>query len=277
LNRIYVDADIKVTVGLIEPHFMAGYSGGRKLIMPGIAALDTVQAWHSPRFLEHPNATAGITEGNPVHEENTYIAQLCPPDMIVDVTLDNDREITGIFAGDLIAAWQTGVAFAERHVKATIAEPVEIVVTTGSGFPLDATFYQTVKGMVGALPIVKPGGRIIIAAACSEGVGSVAFRQTLLENRDLAALVTAMSHPDWRPIPDQWQVEELAKVVRQHQVVMVCDGIPSELLSQLHVTAATTVEEAVADALAFYGNDAQVAVIPKGSYVIPAIAPASSA
>ena len=120
LNRVYTEADVKITVGLIEPHFMAGYSGGRKLIMPGIAALETVQAWHSPRFLEHPNATAGITVGNPVHDENTAIALLCPPDLMLDVTLDNERRITGVFAGDIVAAWRAGVAFAATHVKAEI-------------------------------------------------------------------------------------------------------------------------------------------------------------
>lgn len=109
LDRVYTEADVRITVGLIEPHFMAGYSGGRKLVMPGIAALPTIQAWHSPRFLEHPRARAGSVDGNPVHEENRYIAGLCPPDLICDVTLDANRQITGVFAGDLDTAWRAGV------------------------------------------------------------------------------------------------------------------------------------------------------------------------
>jgi nickel-dependent lactate racemase len=269
LNRVYTEADVRITVGLIEPHFMAGYSGGRKLIMPGIAALETVQAWHTPRFLEHPNATSGVTEGNPVHDENTYIASLCPPDMIVDVTLDEEKRITGVFAGGMGDAWQEGVAFAARHVRSGIAAPVEIVVTTGAGAPLDATFYQAVKGMVAALPIVKPGGTIIIAAACTEGIGGPHFRRTLLENRDLNALVAAMERPDWTPIPDQWQVEELARAIREREVVMVCEGIPAELLAQIHVTPAVSVEAAVEYAIQKQGSAARIAVIPKGPYVIP--------
>src|SRR5205823_4389946 len=117
------EADLKITVGLIEPHFMAGYSGGRKLIMPGLAALETVQAWHSPRFLEHQNASNGILSGNPVHEEALRIAKLAPPHMILDVTLDEENRITGIFAGDLEHAWLEGVRFAEQSVRAPIREP----------------------------------------------------------------------------------------------------------------------------------------------------------
>jgi len=269
LDRVYCEADLKITVGLIEPHFMAGYSGGRKLIMPGIAAMETVQAWHSPRFLEHPSATSGVVDGNPVHEESLAIAKRCPPDMIVDVTLDEANRITGIFAGDLEAAWRQGVAFAEKCVRASVPAPVDIVVTTCAGHPLDATFYQAVKGMVGALPIVKPGGSIVIAASCSEGVGSAVFERTLLETDDLAAFVEAMQKPDWVFLPDQWEVEELAKAVRQHTVYCVCDGIPRDTLAQLFVTPAATVEEGIAAALARHGPHATLAAIPKGPYVIP--------
>lgn len=271
LDRTYCDADVKITVGLIEPHFMAGYSGGRKLVMPGIAALETIQAWHSPRFLEHPKATNGITDGNPVHEENTRIARLCPPDLIVDVTLDEENRITGVFAGEMVAAWRAGVAFAEKHCRASVAEPVDIVVTTSAGAPLDATFYQAVKGMVGALPIVRPGGSIVIAAACAEGIGSAIFARTLLETDDLEAFMAAAQRPDWTFIPDQWEVEELAKAVRDNTVYCICDGIPPETLGQLFVTPAASVEEGVAAALARHGSDATIAAIPKGPYVIPSV------
>ena len=272
LDRTYCDADLKVTVGLIEPHFMAGYSGGRKMVMPGIAALETVQAWHSPRFLEHPRATNGVLDGNPVHAENLAIAKLVPPDLIVDVTLDEANRITGVFAGDLERAWQTGVAFVEKHVRVPVAEPVDVVVTTGAGAPLDATFYQAVKGMVGALPIVKPGGSIVIAAACSEGVGGPDFTRTLLETEDLPGLVEAMQRPGWAPIPDQWQVEELAKAVRRNDVLCVCDGIAPDTLARLFVTPAATVEDGLARALAHHGPASTLAAIPKGPYVIPYLA-----
>lgn len=271
LDRNYCDADLKITVGLIEPHFMAGYSGGRKLIMPGIAALETVQNWHSPRFLEHPNATNGVVAGNPVHEESERIAGLCPPDLIVDVTLDEANRMTGVWAGEMTAAWRAGVDFAARHVRAAVPAPVDIVVTSGAGAPLDATFYQAVKGMVGALPIVRPGGSIVIAASCSEGVGGAIFTQTLLETTDLQAFVAAAQRPDWTFLPDQWQVEELARAVRDSTVYCVCDGIPADTLSRCFVTPAATVEAGVAAALARHGSGATIAVIPKGPYVIPGV------
>ncbi len=275
LDTTYCDADLKMTVGLIEPHLMAGFSGGRKLIMPGIAALETVQAWHSPRFLEHPNATSGIVDGNPVHEESLAIAKMARPDMVVDVTLDERNRITGIFAGDLEAAWRAGVAFAEDHVRAEVAEPVDIVVTTCAGAPLDATFYQAVKGMVGALPIVKPGGSIVIAAECAEGIGSEPFRRQLVENDDLPAYMEAMLRDDWTFVPDQWEVEELAKAVRDTTVYCVAAGIPSETLAQCFVTPAATVELGVAAALERHGPSARIAVIPKGPYVIPTLSPSA--
>jgi lactate racemase len=273
LNTHYLDADVKITVGLIEPHFMAGFSGGRKLIMPGIAALHTVQAWHSPRFLEHEKARNCVLDGNPVHFENLAIARLAPADFICDVTIDEKRRVTGVFAGAMEAAWLAGVAFVERQVKAKITEPVDIAVTSGGGYPLDATFYQIIKGLVGAYPIVKPGGTVILAAALTEGIGSAHFQKTLETTPDLKILVQEMTEPDWEPIPDQWQVEMLAKVLRNHNVTVVSDGLPLETLRQLHVAAAPTVEAALADALKRHGKHATIAVIPKGPYVVPEVIP----
>jgi len=241
------------------------------MVMPGIAALETVQAWHTPRFLEHPNATNCVVVGNPVHEENTLIAKMAPPDLIVDVTLDTERRMTGVFAGEMAAAWAVGVAFVEAQVKAPVAELVDIAVTTSGGWPLDLTYYQTVKGMVGAVPIVKLGGHIVIASECAEGIGGPHFRQTLLETTDLQEIVQRMAAPDWQPIPDQWQVEELAKATRDHTVLCVTEGIPPDTLRRLHVTPAPTVEGAVRAAIQVHGPNARIAVIPKGPYVIPVL------
>ena len=149
-------------------------------------------------------------------------------------------------------------------------------MTTGAGAPLDATFYQAVKGMVGALPIVRAGGTIIIAAACTEGVGSEHFKRTLFENRDLNQLVRAMEQTDWTPIPDEWQVEELARAVRHHEIVMVCEGIAPDVLAHCHVTSAPSVKAAVASALQKHGLHARIAVLPKGPYVIPIVKQAQS-
>src|SRR4051794_38405902 len=144
LDSRYVRADLKITTGLIEPHLMAGYSGGRKVICPGIAGLETVRVWHGPRFLEHPRADCGILEGNPVHEENTRIAQLAGCDFIVNVCLDEKRRVTWVGAGDMIRAWEEGVRFVERVVKAPVPQPCEVAVTSCAGYPLDTTWYQAV-------------------------------------------------------------------------------------------------------------------------------------
>ncbi len=211
LNKTYLDAEVKITIGMIEPHFMAGYAGGRKMVMPGIAALETVQAWHSPRFLEHPNATNGITDGNPVHEEALKIARLAPPDLILDVALDNLKRPCGVFCGDMEIAWNEGVRFVARNATATLPEPVDVVLTTCGGYPLDKTFYQAVKGMVGALPILKPGGTVVLAAECEEGVGQAHFERALLETTDIHRFPETIQEPGWTFVPDQWQIEELSR------------------------------------------------------------------
>ncbi len=274
LNRAYVEADLKVTSGMIEPHFMAGYAGGRKMVMPGVAALETVQAWHSPRFLEHPNATMGVTVGNPVHEESLAIAKMARPDFIVDVALDVEKRICAVFAGDLEEAWEAGVAFVAKTVFDFVDAPVDICVTTSGGHPLDLTYYQTIKGLVGALPIVKPGGTIIVASRIAEGVGNDHFFETLMRIDDIRAFPETIQRPDWTPVGDQWQIEELAKAVRHHRVSVVTEGLDPDLLTRLFVTPFPTVETAVEEALAVHGPDAKIAVIPKGPYVIPAIRPA---
>src|SRR5437764_6224671 len=181
LDTRYVRADLKITTGLIEAHLMAGYSGGRKVICPGIAGLDTVKVWHGPRFLEHPKADAGIVEGNPVHDENTRIAKMAGCDFIVNVCIDGKRRVTWVGAGDMVRAWEEGVRFCREAVKAGVPRPCDVVVTSSAGYPLDTTWYQAVKGLTGAMPIVRQGGTIVMAASLTEGLGSAEFRRQLDE------------------------------------------------------------------------------------------------
>lgn len=270
IDKRYVQADLKITLGLIEPHLMAGYSGGRKLICPGLAALETVKIWHGPTLLEHPKADCGFLDGNPVHEENTKIAQLAGCDFIVNVTINGKREITSVHAGDMIEAFLEGVRFVEKIVKVPVQKEVDIVVTSSAGYPLDTTFYQAVKGLTGALPIVKQGGTIIIAAGLKEGIGSPEFQSLFTENTDLEQFMTRILGKDYF-VMDQWQVEELAKVRRKVKVKFVSDGLPAETISSLFVEAAPSVEKALAESIAEYGPDASVAVIPKGPYVLPVL------
>jgi len=271
LDSRYVRADLKITTGLIEPHLMAGYSGGRKVICPGIAALETVKVWHGPRFLEDPRADCGILEGNPVHEENTRIAQIAGCDFIVNVCLDGERRITWVGAGDMIEAWQEGVRFVEAVVKVAVPEPLDVVVTSCAGYPLDTTWYQAVKGLTGALPIVKRGGTLILVASLTEGLGSPEFQRLIADNPDLRVFKQRILGKDYF-VMDQWQLEELAKVVERCKVKVVSHGLPAETLRRCHVEPAATVEQAVAESLAEYGPAARVAVIPKGPYVLPYVA-----
>ncbi len=271
LDSRYVRADLKITTGLIEPHLMAGYSGGRKVICPGIAALETVKIWHGPRFLEHPNADCGVVAGNPVHEENTRIALMAGCDFIVNVCLDGRRRITWVGAGDMIRAWEEGVRFVASVVKVPVPGPCDVVVTSCAGYPLDTTWYQAVKGLTGALPIVKRGGTIVLAASLTEGLGSPEFERLVAENPDLKVFKERILGNDYF-VMDQWQLEELAKVVERCKVKVVSHGLPPETLRRCHVEPAATVEQAVADSLAEYGPEARVAVIPKGPYVLPYVA-----
>ena len=270
IDSRYINADLKIATGLIEPHLMAGYSGGRKLICPGIAALETVKVWHGPKFLEHPKADCGFLEGNPVHEENTRIARLAGCDFIVNVTLDNKRQVTSVVAGDMEAAFLEGVKFVERVVKAPVPREVDVVVTSAAGYPLDITFYQAVKGMTGCLPIVKQGGTIIIAASLSEGIGSPEFSSLFRDHATLEGFMQSILGRDYF-VMDQWQLEELAKVRRKVKVKVVSDGLPAEVLAGLFVEPAASVETALAESLAEYGPDATAAVIPKGPYVLPLV------
>jgi nickel-dependent lactate racemase len=271
IDSRYVNADLKITTGLIEPHLMAGFSGGRKLICPGIAALETVKVWHGPDFLENPKADCGILEGNPVHEENTWIGKKTGCDFIVNVVIDAERRPLKFVAGDMISAFHEGVDFVRGVVRDTVKEPVDIVVTSCAGYPLDTTFYQAVKGLTGALPIVKEGGTIILCASLSEGIGSPQFQQLFRDNESLELFVERILGKDYF-VMDQWQLEELAKVRRKAKVKIVSDGLSADVLNGLFVEAASSVESAVAASLSEYGPSAKMAVIPKGPYVLAQVA-----
>ena len=267
IDNRYTRADLKVTTGLIEPHLMAGYSGGRKVICPGIVGLETVRVWHGPKFLEHPKADCGIVEGNPVHAENTKIALKAGCDFIVNVCIDGKRRVTGLWAGDMIRAWEQGVQFCRELTKAPVPRPADVVVTSCAGYPLDTTWYQAVKGLTGALPIVRPGGTIVLAASLTEGLGSPEFRQQLDDYR-VRNLYTQPSAKDTCEM-DEWQLVMFKKVVNRCKVKVVSHGLPADELRKCWVEPAASVEQAVADALAEYGPAAKLAVIPKGPYVLP--------
>lgn len=267
IDKRYTQAELKITTGLIEPHLMAGYSGGRKVICPGIAALETVKVWHGPRFLEHPKADAGSLDGNPVHAENTLIAKMAGCDFIVNVTIDGKRRVTWLGAGDMIEAWERGVQFCRDVVKAGVPAACDVVVTSCAGYPLDTTWYQAVKGLTGAMPIVKKGGTIVLAASMTEGLGSPEFQEQLADYQKNNRYDTPS--PNATCEMDEWQLVMFKKVVAHCKVKVVTQGLPADVLRKCRVEPSPSVEAAVAESLAEYGPGAKLAVIPKGPYVQP--------
>ena len=267
IDKAYINADLKITTGFIEPHLMAGFSGGRKLVCPGIASLETVKVMHSPKILEHPNAREGQIAGNPFHEEVIEMVRMAGMDFMVNVSLDEDRNIVGIFAGDYIEAHAAGVDFVREHVGDTIGEPVDIVITSSAGAPLDATFYQSVKGMTAALPIVKKGGTIIISAECKEGLGSPEFTELVKSTTDTEDFMQKITEGGMFVI-DQWQFEEFAKVRRKADVMIYSENLSQKDIHPNVATIIPSIESGIEFALKKYGPDAKIAVIPRGPYVL---------
>ena len=195
INRTYLESDLKIVTGLIEPHLMAGYSGGRKAICPGITSVETMKVMHGPHILEHPKASVGILEGNPFHREATEIAQMAGVDFCINVAIDDKRQITGVFAGDLVEAHLAGSKFVEKQATVTLPQPVDAVLVSSAGYPLDTTFYQAIKGILTAVEIVKSDGSIILVAECSQGIGSKPFTELVLTTRDLKQFVRDIYNP----------------------------------------------------------------------------------
>ena len=267
INRLYVESDLKVISALIEPHLMAGYSGGRKAICPGLASIETMKIMHGPQILEHPKASVGILEGNPFHAEATEIALMAGVDFSLNVTINDRRQLTGVFAGDMVNAHLAGAKFAEKQTTATLPEPADVVIVSCAGYPLDATFYQAIKGVLSAIEVVKEGGMVILVAECQEGIGSGPFTDLILKTKNLEQFVRNTYNPK-NFVIDQWQLEELAKAIRKANVYFYSDKIPYEQQQQLFVNPLKSPNEGVEIALKRYGKDAKIVAIPDGPYTL---------
>ena len=270
IDKIYVESDFKILTGLIEPHFMAGFSGGRKAVCPGISYMDMFKHFHGPVIIESPNVTNAVLKGNPFHEESLEIAKMAGVDFIVNVTINKNKQITGIFCGDLEDAFYEGAGFCKGSSTFEIEKQADIVLTSGGGYPLDCNLYQSVKGMVGAMPAVKDGGMIIIAAKCTEEIGSEEFVKLLLSEDDLGKFMEKINDPEFFTI-DQWELEELVKARRKADIYLYSDclsscnyNIPSSSLIQVD-----SIDKAISAGLEKYGPNAKISVIPEGPYTIP--------
>lgn len=269
LNRHWLEADVRLTTGFVEPHFFAGFSGGPKMVAPGLAGLATTLVLHDARHIGHPQATWGITKGNPVHDDVREIARLTGVTFALDVALNRDQAITQVFAGELFAEH----AAACRYVRETAMRPVDarcdVVLTTNSGYPLDQNLYQAVKGMSAAACLVKDGGAIICAAECRDGVPDHGPYGRLLKARrtpdDLLAMVEAPGFAE----PDAWQVQVQALIQRRARVLVKAEGLTHEQLREAHFEPVTDVGMAVREALGAAGPAATLAVLPHGPQTIP--------
>ncbi|MCS6952056.1 MAG: nickel-dependent lactate racemase [Bryobacteraceae bacterium] len=266
IDERFLAADLHITLGFIEPHLMLGFSGGRKLIAPGLAARETIEVLHSSRFMRDPRAVEGSIEDNPLHHELLEIARMVRHDFIVDVALARNRRIAAVFAGHPVEAHQAGVAFVSSVLLERLEQPVDAVITTAAGYPLDLTFYQAIKGVTAASHIVKPGGRILLAAACDEGAGAAEFSRMLREFRSAHQFLEAI---EGQPVTiDQWQLEKLALVVEKAQVLFYVPGLAEEYYPSLWGTAYPSAPAAIEALTVGLPPQATIAVIPEGPYVL---------
>ncbi|TQM45877.1 nickel-dependent lactate racemase [Pseudonocardia cypriaca] len=273
LNRHWVEADLRITTGFVEPHFFAGFSGGPKLVAPGLAGLDTVLTLHDARRIGHPNATWAVCEGNPVHDDiRAVVGAVGRVDFALDVVLNREQQIVEAFGGELFAMHAAAREAARRLAMRPVPGRFDVVVTTNAGFPLDQNLYQSVKGMTAGATVVRDGGTIVCAAECRDGFpdhGS--YREVLESAPSPRALLDAI---EARPetVPDQWQVQVQAKVQTMARVVMHTSYLSDEALAAAHLEQTADVAGTVAEALGAAGPDARVCVLPEGPQTIPYLA-----
>lgn len=269
VNRMYMEADVKILTGFIEPHFFAGFSGGPKGVLPSIAGIESVLTNHGAQMIGHPKATWGITRGNPVWEEMLEVALRTEPTFLLNVTLNRDREITGVFAGDLQAAHAAGCAFCRESAMMPVPHRFDIVVTSNSGYPLDLNLYQTVKGMSAASQIVRPGGSIVIAAECWDGLPDHGeYAQLLRTAGSPQALLDRVQQPGFSS-RDQWQAQIQASIQLKADVYVYSEGLSDQQIRQALLIPSQCIEDTVAKLLDRYGPAASICVLPEGPQTMP--------
>ena len=267
LNRALAEADVRIITGFIEPHFFAGFSGGPKGIMPGVAALETVMSNHGAQHIGDPRAAFGITEGNPIWEEMRDIALRIGPSFLLNVTLNEQRDITGIFAGDLIAAHRAGIEFVRVSAMQPVAEPFDIVLTTNSGYPLDMNLYQAVKGIAAAARIVKDGGDILLAAECAEGTPAGSPHDRLLRSvANGEDLLARLAQPGFVQA-EQWQ-SQIQALIQRRAEIHIHSTLPDETIRAAHLLPCRDIAAFLAEKRAA-NPGARIAVLPQGPLTIP--------
>lgn len=271
VDRRYVTARFRIVIGLVEPHLMAGFSGGPKAICPGLCGLDTIMAFHSPAMVLHPSARPGVVESNPVYEQAWAVARLAGlPQLCINFVLDLQRRVVGAYVGDMAQVHRAGIAAARKALTSSLPWPADIVITSAAGYPLDLTFYQGIKGIVAAADAVRQDGVIIIAQRNAEGLGGPEFASQLAR---FGALLDSLLNPRRTRAAqvDEWQLVELARTMAKARIINVCPDAESETRQVLPVPTADSIEEAVEMALEMLDPPParpRVAVLPDGPYTL---------
>ncbi|MPM25002.1 Lactate racemase [bioreactor metagenome] len=268
IDRLAANADLLIAEGFIEPHFFAGFSGGRKSVLPGVCDRVTVLGNHCSRFIDSEFARAGVLEDNPIHADMLAAAELAKLRYIVNVVINEEKQTVAAFAGDPVEAHLAGCAFLRPFCEVEAA-PAEIVLTTNGGAPLDQNVYQCVKGLSTAEAAAKPGGVLILLAECADGVGGEDFYRSLSESKNASALYDSiLATPQERTIPDQWQSQILARILKKHTVIFVTRRELAETIRNMKMEYAPSLEEALKKARALKGAEASLTVIPNGVSMI---------
>jgi nickel-dependent lactate racemase len=269
INRAAVDTDLLVAEGFIEPHFFAGFSGGRKSILPGVCSRTTVLGNHCAKFIASPCARTGVLEGNPLHRDMLAAARLAKLKYIVNVLIDEKKQAVAAFAGDPFEAHAKGCAYLASYATVKPTRLADIVITSNGGYPMDQNIYQSVKGLTAAEGAAAEKAVIITSASCLDGNGGDSFYQTLAECKSPAALLESiLKVPQDQTIPDQWESQILARILAAHHVIFVADPSVKEQIQDMKMDYAATLEEAFQTAIKEKGKDAKLTVIPDGISVI---------
>ena len=273
LDKRFVNADLKIVTGLVEPHFMAGYSGGRKVIAPGIAHQETITTFHNHKFMSDPNADSCILDGNPLHEEQLEIVSMLGEVLCVNTVLDENRNLSLVNYGEIIASHLEAVVFAKDYLSIPIHRKFNTIVTSAAGYPLDSTYYQTIKGMVVPYQILQPGGDLIIASECAEGIGSAEFRkaQQTLVRKGVTAFCAEIAQKAYASV-DEWQTQMQTKIMNVGRVHLYSTGLSAADHNLTGVNVIDNLDEfvrsRVINNLESLGEPS-LAVIPEGPYVVP--------
>lgn len=272
LNRRWVESEVRITTGFVEPHFFAGFSGGPKMVAPGLAGIDTIMELHSARRIGHPAATWAVTQGNPVHDAIREIARRTGVHFSLDVTLNKDGRITSCYAGELFAVHKAACDVVRRSAMRPLAQTFDVVLTTNGGYPLDRNLYQAVKGMSAAAQVVRPGGAIVCVAQCVDGVPDHGDYARILASADgPEALLRMIQAPGFRR-PDQWQVQIQARVLMKARVFLKADGLMPQQVRRALLEPVEDVEATVTALLEEYGPSSRLCVLPEGPFTVPYVA-----